>query len=202
MLEPTSNYARFRQRYLDGTVPWDDANPPPEVIDLVSSIPPGVGLDLGCGYGRTGIYLALHGWTADGVDYVPEAIEVARVRASEAHVEDKTRFFVSSVTDMPFLTPAYDLAIDIGCLHSFAEPDRRAYYSELLRLIASDGWYLVFARLQDENETEESSPARISEEIIFDLFAPEFDLIRFERGISKMPDQPPWASGWFWFKRR
>ena len=39
------------------------------MIAAASSLPPGRALDLGCGYGRTAILLAQHGWRVDGVDF-------------------------------------------------------------------------------------------------------------------------------------
>jgi len=33
---------------------------------------------LGCGPGRASIYLARRGWQVDGVDFIPDAIELAR----------------------------------------------------------------------------------------------------------------------------
>lgn len=199
--ELPSTYERFHQRYLDGQIPWDDPLPPPEVIELVETLPPGRMLDLGCGFGRSCIYLALHGWVADGVDFIPQAIEVAQARAEVAHVSDKTRFFASSATDMPFLTPSYDLAIDIGCMHSFDESALRAYRAELLRLVPTRGTYLLFAHLSDGSEPIDDRPSGIAEATIVDLFADDFELDRLEKGTTQVDDRPPWSSGWFWYRR-
>lgn len=201
MDEPQTSYERFRQRYLEGQVPWADHEPPPEIIDLVAVLPPGRALDLGCGFGRTSIYLAQHGWSADGVDFVPEAIAVATERAAVAGVADRTTFHTASAADMAFLKPGYDLAVDIGCMHSFEPDDQRGYRDELLRLLSPGAWYVLFAHLRGESDESEDGPRGIPEEAVRMLFGGGFVLERFERGITQVEDRPPWESGWFWFRR-
>lgn len=202
MDEPQSSYDRFRQRYLDGEVPWADHDPPPEIVELTATWPPGRALDLGCGFGRTCIFLAGRGWSTDGVDFVPEAIAVANQRAAEAGVTDRTAFHTASAAALPFLQPPYDLAVDIGCVHSFDPDDQRGYRDELLRLLKPGGWYLLFAHLRSETEPqEEDGPRGIAEETIRELFVDGFTLERFERGMTQVEDRPPWESGWFWYRR-
>ena len=48
---------------------------PPEVMAIAEVLPAGRVLDIGCGFGRTAIYMSQKGWQATGVDYVPKAIE-------------------------------------------------------------------------------------------------------------------------------
>lgn len=103
-----------------GQVPWDRELPPPEVIALAAELPPGRALDLGCGYGRASIYLAQHGWMCDGVDFIPEAVAGARMRAATANVADRALFHTLPVTDLASLAPPYDLAVDVGCMHNLA----------------------------------------------------------------------------------
>lgn len=201
MDEPQTSYERFRQRYLEGQVPWSDHEPPPEIIALAATLPAGRLLDLGCGFGRTSIYLARHGWTADGVDFVPEAIQVAEQRAAAAGVAGRISFHTTSAASMPFLEPAYDLAVDIGCMHSFEPDDQRGYRDELLRLLVPGGRYVLFAHLRNDSEPLEDGPRGIPEATIRELFSDGFTLERFERGITQVEDRPPWESGWFWYRR-
>jgi SAM-dependent methyltransferase len=202
MDEPVTSYDRFRQRYLEGKVPWADHEPPPEIIELTATLPVGRALDLGCGFGRSAIYLARQGWTAVGVDFVPEAIAVAEERAAVAGVAERVAFHAASAADMPFLEPPFDLALDIGCMHSFDEVDQRGYRDELLRLLPPGGVYVLFAHLRTGDEAAEEGPRGIAEETIRDLFRGGFVLYRFERGVTQVEDRPPWESGWFWYRRR
>lgn len=199
----TNHFDKFSERYENGHIPWDNPLPPPEIIALEGELSPGRALDLGCGYGRVAIYLALRGWSVDGIDFIPQAIEVARQRADGAGVTDMARFHVASAADLDFLVLPYNLAIDIGCMHSFTEELLRGYKSQLCRLLVPDGRFVLFAHLRGEDEVvDDDDPRGIPEAAIMDLLQGEFHLERVERGVTQVEDRPPWNSGWFWFRRR
>jgi SAM-dependent methyltransferase len=195
-----SRYRRLRERYETGEVPWDDDLPPPEVQQEAASLTPGRALDLGCGYGRASIYLAGQGWQVDGVDFVDLAIIGARQRAEIAGVAARTSFHLSPVTDMPFLHGPFDLALDVGCMHSFDAAQQRTYRDELRRLLRPGARYLLFAHLRDEDEPAEES-RWADEATLRALFAAGFALDRVEHGVTQVEDQDPWRSAWFWFRR-
>lgn len=200
-MENTNSYERFLERYRAGEVPWDDELPPPELMELVEDVPAGRALDLGCGYGRASIFMAQEGWQVDGVDFIPEAIVEANARAAAAGVAGRTHFHVSSVSELGFLHGPYDLALDVGCLHSLAEPGLQAYRDELARLLRPGAVYLLFARLAEENG-EEEGPRGIEESAVRALFQEGFMLEQMERNVTQMAEKPAWPSAWFWFRRR
>ena len=194
--------ARFTERYTNGQVPWDDTLPPPEVQALVATLPPGRALDLGCGYGRTAIYLAQHGWQVDGIDFVPQAIAEAKMRAAAANVAGNIQFHVGSVADLDFLDGAYDLAIDVGCMHALSHLLQQSYRDGLLRLLRSGAPYLLFARLAEpeaDTEAEEARFSGLAEADVLTLFT-QFTLQNSEFGETAGSDFR-WRSGWFWYVR-
>jgi SAM-dependent methyltransferase len=199
--EDGSAYEKFKQRYEEERVPWDDPLPPPEIIDLAKNLKPGKVIDVGCGYGRAAIYLAQHGWSVDAIDFIPQAIERARLNAVEAAVAGQIVFYIASATNLNFLKPSYDLAIDIGCMHSFSEEMLVAYRNELVRLLDSGALYVLFAHLRMEDGSLEEEPRGIAEDDIYRLLTPHFELLRVDYGVTQVEDKPPWPSGWFWFKR-
>lgn len=202
MSDEASAYDQFRERYEEERVPWDDPLPPPEIVELAAELLPGRALDLGCGYGRVAIYLAGLGWRVDAIDFIPKAIEVARHRAAAAGVAHAARFHVASAAELSFLCPPYDLAIDIGCVHSFTEEMLRAYRDEITRLLREDGLYVLFAHLRDDGVVEDDErPRGIAEEAIMGLMSGSFRLERVEHGITQVEDRPPWRSAWFRFRR-
>ncbi|MCP4426199.1 MAG: class I SAM-dependent methyltransferase [Chloroflexi bacterium] len=197
-----SDYDRIVQWYIEGNVPWDEKMPPPEVAAWTAVLPPGKALDLGCGYGRSAIYLAQRGWRVDGVDFVSQAIAEARKRAQKSGVPDKICFHAASVAELDFLAPSYDLALDIGCMHNLDAAALCAYADGLRRLLRSEASYLLYARLRQLNEAVESGPRGLPEEQIRALFAEGFVLEKVERGETAVPDQPIWPSAWFYFRRQ
>lgn len=204
--EYSDAFERFSRRYAESQVPWDDELPPPEVRDLAHDLAPGRAIDLGCGFGRAAIYLARYGWQVDGVDFIETAIAEARRRADEARVADLARFHVASAADLGFLRPPYDLALDVGCMHSFPPPALLAYRRELVRLLRPGGRYVLFARLRndDDEDSEQDGdvgPRGIPETSILGLLADDFTLERIDRGVTGVEDKPVWPSGWFWFRR-
>ncbi|MCL4804945.1 MAG: methyltransferase domain-containing protein [Anaerolineae bacterium] len=203
MNESDDIYNRILSRYEEGSVPWDNPMPPPEIEALAETLQPGRALDLGCGFGRTAIFLAHRGWSVDGVDFIPQAIEVARERAAEAGVSSRTHFHVGSAAALDFLTPPYDLAVDIGCMHSFTDELLRGYRHELSRLLRPGSLYVLFAHLRDDSApVEDDSPRGIPEETIMGTLSDDFELERVEHGVTQVKDRPLWNSGWFWFRRR
>lgn len=203
MNEKVTSYEKFLQRYEEDRVPWDSQSPPPEIIELAGQLSPGQALDLGCGYGRTAIYLAQHGWRVVGIDFVPQAIERAIQRATVAGVESATEFYTASATDLSFLTGPFDLIIDIGCMHSFSDEMLSAYRDELGRLLAAGGLYVLFAHLRSEDDpVEDDTPKWIDEAWIYRQLSDYFELEKVEIGTTQVEDKPPWKSGWFWFRRR
>jgi cyclopropane fatty-acyl-phospholipid synthase-like methyltransferase len=193
-------YQKLSARYESGNVPWDDPLPPPEVIDMVSALPPGRALDLGCGYGRATIYMASRGWDVDGIDFIPEAAAEAAQRARAAGVY--ARFHIGQVTDLDFLTGPYDLAIDVGCCHNMLENELVRYQGHLRRLIRLEGAFLLYARLWEDGADDSEGFRGIRSDMINQIFADGFDLERAEFGTTEVPGQAIWRSGWFWFRRR
>ena len=189
----------MRQRYAQGRVPWDAPTPPPEVIEIAQALPAGRGLDLGCGYGRSSIHLAQQGWQMDGVDYVPQAVEGAIERAAAADVSGRTRFHVGDVSRLDFLSPAYDLIMDIGCMHSFPDEAYPRYRDGIVRLLREGGTYLLYAKLH--NPDDDHGPHGVEETAVISLFQPPFTLTRIEHGQTRTEDRPAWASTWFWFTK-
>ena len=193
-------YEGFLERYQSGRMPWDERMPPPEVLAIAEILPAGRMLDIGCGYGRTAIYMSQKGWHAVGIDYVPQAIAEARKRA--AALQTEVDFRNESTIDMPYLDGPFDLAVDVGCMHSFSDAERARHIQELARLLAPGATYLLFAHLKDENDDNPPGRNRPSPAELKALLEPWFTLRREEIGTTQIEDKPPWLSGWFWWQRK
>ncbi len=192
-------FDKFQSRYESGTVPWDHALPPPELIALAEQLQPGHVLDLGCGYGRSCIYLAQRGWQAVGVDFVPLAIEEAKHRAEKAAVSERIEFRQSAVTDLPFGDAQFDLIVDIGCMHALSDTELKLYTAHVKRLLKKDGRYLLFAHIRQEDKPHEELKG-VLETTIRQQFA-DLRLDNIEHGMTQVEDKPAWQSAWFWYRK-
>jgi cyclopropane fatty-acyl-phospholipid synthase-like methyltransferase len=188
----TDLFTRMTDRYRTGDVPWDSDSPPPEVLELVATLPVGRALDLGCGYGRTAIYLARLGWQVTAIDFVEQAIAEAQNRAAVANVTIDCH--VAPLPDLSFLSPSYQLAIDVGCGHNFTTAQLQMYQAELGRLLEVGGRFLWFARLQHDSDSG------LDEVAMQAIFKPRFDLVHATYGETHMPDRS-WHSAWFLFQK-
>lgn len=199
MMSDQEIYNNLLERYESGQVPWGDDLPPPEIMEIAEKLMPGRAVDLGCGYGRSAIFLAQRGWRVDGVDFISLAIAKAISRAERAGVSDRVEFHMGRVTDLSFLQEQYDLAIDVGCMHALDDNDLLRYRDGVHRLLKPGGRYLLFAHLRDDGA---DVPGRgIYEKMVYELFNSQFTLENVRHGVTQVEDKPPWSSAWFWFRR-
>ena len=177
--------------WLPRRPPWDTGVTPPELERFVATHPPGRALDLGCGTGTNAVYLAKHGWTAAGVDFAARAIAKARRRAREAGVASRCTFHVGDVTRLDFLAGPFDLALDIGCLHSLPVAERAAYGAGIGRLVRPGGTYLLYAFAPGGRP----GVPGLTRDDVRTLFAEAFDVTAVEEGKG-------WPSAWYTLSRR
>jgi SAM-dependent methyltransferase len=177
--------------WLPRRPPWDTGVTPPELERFVATHRPGRAIDLGCGTGTNAVYLAKQGWSAVGVDFAARAIGKARRRAREAGVSSRCSFHVGDVTRLDSLAGPFDLALDIGCLHSLPVAERAAYAAGAARLVGSGGTYLLYAFAPGGRP---GVPGLTGDDVRT-LFAESFDVAAVEEGTG-------WPSAWYTLARR
>ena len=114
-------------------------------------------LELGCGTGPGACFLAELGFQVHGVDVIPDAIDQARVIASERGLD--IRYDVTDVCQLPRVDQQYDLIIDSYCSQGIvADHDRAAMFSGVKANLARRGYFLiscsVFEQRREAPETE------------------------------------------------
>ncbi len=100
-----------------------------EKIALLSSLKPGIILDIGCGTGEQSIFLAEKGYRVLGMDISREMIKKAMDRITEADLKDKVSLVIASAEALPFRDKSVDGLISIfgvynhvpGASHAFQE---------------------------------------------------------------------------------
>ena len=159
----------FNLYYWFGFTPWNTGVTPPEVLDYLKDNPVGRAIDLGCGTGTNVIALAEHGWTAEGVDFAPKAIRIARRKAFKGGLSERVHFRVGSVLSPKVYRGKYDLALDIGCFHSFSGQDVEKYIQLVSTHLKPGGHLLLYVHLLTDPEqghgASEASLDRMGEEL-------------------------------------
>jgi hypothetical protein len=87
------------------------------------------------------------------------------------------------------LEGSFDLALDIGCLHSLAAVRRAAYAAGVARLVRSGGTFLLYAFAP-------GGPAvGMTRDDVHATFAKEFEVVRVEEGGGR-------PSAWYTLVKR
>jgi ubiquinone/menaquinone biosynthesis C-methylase UbiE len=96
-------------------------------------------LDVGCGAGRTPVYLVKqHGCTVVGVDILERMIERAEELAKRQGVADMTEFRVADAQDLPFDDGYFD-AVITESVTAFPE-DKQQAVNEYVRVLKPGGY--------------------------------------------------------------
>ncbi|MFQ6015858.1 MAG: class I SAM-dependent methyltransferase, partial [Anaerolineae bacterium] len=155
-------------------------------------------IDLGCGTGTNVIYLAQHGFQAVGVDISSQAVAKARSKAQQASVA--ARFHVGDVTRLgephgPPVEGPFDLALDMGCLHSLKADRRLSYASALAQITRPGAVYLLYAFKPGQRGYLFGGPPGISPQEVEAILTDAFRLVKVEEGSSYRP------SAWYRLER-
>jgi ubiquinone/menaquinone biosynthesis C-methylase UbiE len=135
----------FTLMYRFGFTPWDGHPIAENLQALVEQLPAGKALDLGCGTGDASIYLAQHGWTVTGVDYVDQPLEKARSKAAASQAT--VNFVKADATKLSHegVGSDFHLIVDNGCLHNLSDSHRDAYVREVSAVAAPGARLLITA---------------------------------------------------------
>jgi SAM-dependent methyltransferase len=143
------NRRYFRQAYETGRHGWEAREPSPYVAAALALAARQTGgrrlLDLGCGEGRHSLLAARMGFAPTGVDFEPLAIRRARAAAGEAGLAARIHWLVADVLALPFLSAAFDLVLDYGCLHHQRKSDWARYMRGLRWVLKPGGLFVLSA---------------------------------------------------------
>jgi len=185
----------FSERYAAGDMPWDSGITPPEIFEILSELPPGKALDLGCGTGTVMRDLLRRGWRADGIDFVQGAIDLARDKLQQFPAET-CRLFRHDVTKLDTLTSLrapYDLVIDIGCGHCIDKEAAPGYAKAIPQMLKVGGAFMLYASHPRPDSTVGWAPAEVER-----LFTPKLNLVWHRQGTDTAIGV---ASSWYRFQR-
>jgi len=185
------NRFTFTLMYGLGLTPWDGHALPSWLrgqVEEPGGLTPGRALDVGCGSGDTSIYLAQHGWTVTGIDFVNRALERARSKTAAAGVS--VRYQQADVTQLAAsgIGGGFDLIVDNGCLHGLDGEQRDAYVREVGAAAAPGARLLIMAFAAQKRR----GPPGIDRAELETRFAPGWELIAAgqDAAASNRPGDP------------
>jgi SAM-dependent methyltransferase len=127
-----------------------------------------------------------------GIDFSILAVWLARLKARRLGTD--CRFYRADVTDLSFLEGPFDLALDIGCLHSVPVERWKQYARGVNRLVRPGGFFLLYAFTPRPGQGD---PRGVAFGEVTELFTPAFAVERREEGDD--PTGP--SSAWYWLRR-
>ena len=181
----------FQYWYL-GQPPWDTGVSPPELLEFIQNNKPGRALDIGCGTGTNVIALAKAGWQVTGVDFAPRAIKMAKQKIKAQNIQ--AELSVTDATKLQGINAVFDLVLDIGCFHSIPKDGQTKYLAQLDRILAPNGFWLMYGFLNPGTLQTTSGLA----EADISLISARFALISRRDGTDKR-ERP---SAWFLFRKQ
>ena len=195
---------RFEGYYAAPRAPWDIGRPQRAFVEAGGQIRGRV-IDIGCGTGDLALWLAEHGCTVTGVDFLEKPLEWARQKAAERGLS--VNFLQMDAVAVGEIPERFDAVTDCGLFHTFDDAGRKAYVGALRRLLepGSRVFLLCFA----DAEPGTHGPRRISERELREAFAACWEVetiepARFEvvPGIPGAEFGADGAQAWFAVIRR
>ncbi len=183
-------------------LPWH-RDYPPKFLDkaIAKQAPPATALDVGCGAGSYSVFLAQAGYQVTAIDFVEQALDMARNRAKEADVsiQFQRQDALAYRPDQEF-----DLVLDSGCLHGFAEKVRGAYRTSLLTWLRPGGQFvLVHFNQRHALDWCPIGPRRWKRERVENFLGADFRLQDYYEETFKapLPIGPKIKMSTYWFER-
>ena len=137
--------------YESGHIPWDPGVYDGHLPDIVGAhgITACRAIDIGCGTGKSLVWLAEQGFTCTGVEIAPTALKMARELAAGKGVECRWLYgsFPEDFRDGTIKDGSFDLAIDRGVFHLHtSKAEQRRFVKGVSRVLTPNGlWYSLLA---------------------------------------------------------
>ncbi len=180
------------QYWYFGQPPWDTGISPPELLEFIQNNKPGRALDIGCGTGTNVVTLAKAGWQVTGLDFASRAIKMAKQKIKSQNIQ--AELSVNDATSLRGIHDVFDLVLDIGCFHSIPKNGQIKYLAQLDRILAPNGFWLMYGFFQPKPPQTGSGLA----EADISLISAQLTLLSRRDGFDKR-DRP---SAWFLFQKQ
>ena len=114
-------------------------------------------IDLGCGEGRSSVFLAAEAVDVLAVDLSPTIVKKGRERFGK---QERVDYCVAEIASLPLGCELFDLAVDITTLNNQKSRKRTRYIKEIRRVLKKEGYYYVSAVSTKDPSCKENCPKR------------------------------------------
>jgi cyclopropane fatty-acyl-phospholipid synthase-like methyltransferase len=138
-----ANKQFFETAYRTGSDIWSHIPYQKTALQMLPRLPKdSLILDVGSGRGLWVQKLVRMGYRLIGIDYIPLIVERANTTIKEEGIQDRARFMVGDVCDIPLANESFDMVTDIGLLQHLSPDDWKTYVDEVHRTLKNDGYLL------------------------------------------------------------
>jgi SAM-dependent methyltransferase len=180
--------------YRQGDIPWDpgeyDKNIPP-LLDYMN-ITGGRVLDIGCGTGKSLIYLAKRGFRCTGIDVSPAALREARRIAAGAGVDIT---WIQGAFPGGFKNPEFDLVIERGFIQHLHSRELRQVIDGVYRVLRPGGGFFTVTASRNRKGGPPGGPPRWSGGDLVKSLEERLEVVLLEETVFT-PDEPGSIPAW------
>jgi SAM-dependent methyltransferase len=165
---------------------WDIGRPQPVFVRLADQgLLSGRVLDSGCGTGEHTLLAAARGADATGIDLSGHAIQRATEKAAERGLV--ARFIVGNALRLADLDLTFDVIIDSGVFHVFADQDRPGYVNSLASVLRPGGrcYLMCFS----DRQPGTWGPRRVSQDELRAAFSRGWAVVSIEAAAFEINQQ-------------
>ena len=189
--------------YRGGRVPWDpgayDGHLPRILQEF--SLSPGTALDIGCGSGKSLIYLAEHGFSGTGIDLSPTALKIAeresRMRGFACHWVKGT--FPVDFAEQELPAGAFDFIMERGCFQHQSLEGATEFADRVAHLLSPTGVY--YSLIAADKGRRGMWGPRWSEQAVRRVLGAAMDFVALELTVFT-PGERGSMGAWFCVLRR
>lgn len=192
----------YRKAKTPSDLLWHAEEPSTFLVEAIKNRKtPGKALDLGCGAGIFSVYMAKAGYEVTGVDFIPEALEMAKEVAKKENVN--VRWLPADLLSWK-PNEEFDIILDSGCLHTISDTEK--FKEKIVSWLPSGGDFVLghFGR-RNFFDWRPMGPIRRSKETLTELFSPELTLKKYEARVQDgvpLPIGPSVQLQSLWFTKK
>ena len=185
--------------YQSGHIPWDPGPYDGHLPRLIEQegITPCRAVDIGCGAGKSLVWLAERGFACTGIEIAPTALRMAKELADRRQVSCDWLFgtFPADFDSNSLKDDSFDLAMDRGVFHLHtARSEQRRFVEGVSRVLVPGGiWYSLLA--SSEGGRGCGGPPRWSRSEVVAAVKPHFEVSHIEQSVFT-PGEEGSMSAW------